>query len=201
LFVATDGWTSEAAQALEDSEITGLALSPSAGFAEPDLEFLQSWPLRRLVVLDRRQVDLSPVERLAGSLEQLLVDAAPGAQLDLTQFGSLSRLEADWEHVKETISAVGCLRDLTLWPFEGDRDLRSLDGNPHLTHLTLKEATGLESLEGIKELTKLQKLAVLRAPFLEDITALRQSCRRWLIWSLKNQWGSTIWIRFENSLV
>jgi hypothetical protein len=170
--VATGGWTPEAAQALEDSGVTGLALSPSAGFAEPDLEFLQCWPLRRLVVLDRRQVDLSPVERLAGSLQQLLVDAAPGARLDLTMFGSLSKLEADWDHVKETIASAGDLRELILWPFEGERDLHSLVGNLHLTHVTLKEATALESLEGVQELSELQKLAVLRAPFLEDITAL-----------------------------
>lgn len=171
--VATGAWTSEAAQALEDAQITGLRLSPSAGFAEPDLDFLQSWPLRRLVVLDRRQVDLSPMERLAGSVEQLLVDAAaPGARLDLTKFRSLSKLEGDWDHVKETIGSVGDLRELILWPFEGERDLQSLVGNPHLTHVTLKEATVLESLEGVQELSELQKLAVLRAPFLEDITAL-----------------------------
>jgi hypothetical protein len=170
--VANGRWTREAAEALTDPHVIGLVLSYTSGFSEPDLEFLEPWSIRRLVVLDRQRTDLSPVQRLADSVEDMTVLAGAGGSVDLSGFLRLSKLTADWEHVAATISGAENLRELTAWPYEGEADLEALAGNRHLTRVTLKDAKVLKSLSGTEDLEELQKLAILRAPFLDDVTAL-----------------------------
>jgi len=60
-------------------------------------EFLDAWPVRWLRLLDREQMDLSPIERLAGTLEVLHVQAAPGAELEVGAFPRLDPLSANCE--------------------------------------------------------------------------------------------------------
>ena len=84
--VATGGWTGQAEKVLRGGEVDGLVLNYALGFAEQSLEFLGQWDVRRLDLLDRSIIDLSPIERLAGSLENVSVQAAPGAKLDLRSF-------------------------------------------------------------------------------------------------------------------
>ncbi len=171
MLVPTGRWTAEAADALHDPAVDGLALSYTDGFSEPDLEFLEPWPIQILVVLDRKLRDLRPVERLAGTLQSLFVDAADGAVVDLSEFERLRKLEADWAHVSETISAARNLREVIFWPY-GGADLEPLTENVRLERITLKDSRSLESLRGVERLPRLEELAVMRAPFLHDISDL-----------------------------
>lgn len=164
-------WTTEAAEALHDPAVDGLSLSYTDGFAELDLEFLDAWPIQVLVVLDHKLCDLRPVERLAGTLEGLFVDAADGAVVDLTGFERLRKLEADWIHVAENISGARNLQEVILWPY-GGADLEPLVENVYLERVTLKDSRSLESLSGVERLDRLEELAVLRAPFLRDTADL-----------------------------
>jgi internalin A len=171
--VATGPWTREAAAALEGADVDALELNYARGFFEPDLEFLEAWPVRQLMLLDRKQTDLSPISRLGGTLEELSVQAAPGAVISAGDFPALTGLSAYWDAVHETISEAKDLRRLTVMAY-GGIDLSPLSSNESLIRVTLKEALALESLSGAEGLLELQKLAVGRAPFLHDLMALRQ---------------------------
>jgi hypothetical protein len=171
--VATGPWTGEAIGVLEQPDVEALELNYARGFSEPNLEFLEAWPIRRLLVLDRTQADLSPIVHLAGTLEELSVQGGPGAVLDAGSFPRLTELSAYWDVVRETISEAEELRRLTVMGY-GGVDLEPLANNNRLTQLILKEAPQLESLSGAEDLLELQKLAVGRAPFLHDLSALRR---------------------------
>jgi hypothetical protein len=80
--VLTGGSTDAAAEVLARGVDT-LTVNYARGFSGGNLEFLEAWSIRRLNVLDRGIGDLSPIARLAGSLEELSVQAAPRAELDL----------------------------------------------------------------------------------------------------------------------
>lgn len=81
--MVTGPWSDAAARALARGEADGLVLNYARGFSERSLGLLDGgWPLRLLDVLDRSIVDLDPIGRLAG-LEELSVQAAADAVLDL----------------------------------------------------------------------------------------------------------------------
>jgi len=81
--VVTGRWSRQTEDALAHGEADGLVLNHARGFCESNLEFLAPhWNVRRLDVLDRKILDLEPVGRLGGSLENLSVQADPRAKLD-----------------------------------------------------------------------------------------------------------------------
>ena len=58
--VVTGPWTAGAVTALGRDDVDGVWLNYTRGFSEPDLAFLESWPIRRLNVLDPNLTDLEP---------------------------------------------------------------------------------------------------------------------------------------------
>lgn len=167
--VVTGDWTAGAERVVTGGEVDGLWLNYARGFSEPTLDFLDAWPLRRLLVLDRSLEDLSPVARLADTLESLSVQAAPGATVDLGELPHLTHLDGYWDIFSETIDAAVGLRELHAFEFDRD-DLTALRGNAALKTVVVKLAPRLESLAGIDGLPSLRKLAVFGARRLADIT-------------------------------
>jgi hypothetical protein len=116
--VVTGPWTSAAASLLSRGEVDGLTLNYALGFCESDLSFFGEWPIRRLQILDRLLVDLSPIERLSPSLEDLSVQVAPEARLNLAGFWNLRKLSGDWQLLRLALGQVQSLETLITWNFD-----------------------------------------------------------------------------------
>jgi hypothetical protein len=164
-------WSTEAAEALRDPRIDGLSISYADGSAQSDLEFFEAWPIKVLVIQDRSLTDLRPIERLAGTLEDLFVEAADEGAVDLAEFARLRKLSGDWVHFADTASRAEGLREVLFWPYDGV-DLEPLGDSVRLERITLKEADSLLTLSGVERLPSLRELWVV-ATHLEDISDLR----------------------------
>jgi internalin A len=171
--VVTGPWSNESAEVLARGDIDGLVLNYAHGFVEPSLEFLGSWPIRRLNVLDRSLSDLKPLARLGDSLERLSIQAAPGAELDLAALPNLRALGGEWGLIRETLSALTALERLITWRFD-EIDLHAFRDHVCLERLTLKDAPYLESLAGIGELSELAFLGIIGGPKLEYISEVAE---------------------------
>jgi hypothetical protein len=123
--IATGLWTPEAADVLRQGAIDSLILGYTAGFNEGNLEFLESWPLRRLRILDRSLTDLGPLARVASSVEELYVEVHPRATLDLAPFSRLRSVAGEWSLLCDTLNEVKSLRSLSTWQFGEKRCSRS----------------------------------------------------------------------------
>jgi hypothetical protein len=168
--VVTGSWTPKAEAALGHSDVDGVWLNYARGFSEPDLSFVGEWPIRRLLVLDRKITDLSPLARLGGTLEELSFQAAPGTPIDLATPPHLTSLAAAWDEVNDTFHEPEALEEVVLFDYD-EVDLQPLAVQPSLEGITLKAAPRLESLYGIDHFA-LKKLLVALARELEDIDAL-----------------------------
>jgi hypothetical protein len=95
--VVTGRWSKQMEDALARCDADGLVLNYVRGFCETNLEFLDPhWRVRRLDLLDRTIVDLEPVGRLGGSLEEFSVQADPRAKLDLGALPHLRSIASEW---------------------------------------------------------------------------------------------------------
>jgi hypothetical protein len=166
--VVTAGWSSQAEAALQRPDVDGVWLNYARGYTEPDLSFVGSWPIRRLLVLDRGLNDLSPLANLGATLEDLSLQSAPDAELDLGWFPNLRSLAADWTQVRETLYAPAHLSRLVAFEYTGD-DLEPLAVQPSLQAIDLKGAAGLQTLAGVDQLPILTSLKIAAAPRLYDI--------------------------------
>jgi hypothetical protein len=165
--VLTSGWTAAAGAVLARGDVDGLTVNYARGFSGSSLEFLEAWGLRRLDVLDRGIGDLSPIARLGGSLEELSVQAAPRAGLDLRVLPRLRSVAGEWGLLRDTLGAVDALESVTTWRFD-EVDLHAFRDHIGLQQLTIKEAPYLESLSGLANLDDLDKLVVKLARGLQD---------------------------------
>lgn len=171
--VVTGPWSELAARALARGEADGLVLNYARGFCEGSLEMLDgSWPLRRLSVLDRSIVDLDPVGRLSG-LEELSVQAAAAAALDLGMLLGLRSLSGAWELIGRTISAAAELEAVTTWMF-GDSDMHAFRDHYVLRRLTIKDAPHLVSVAGLGNLSDLAALKIVGAARLQELDAIAE---------------------------
>ncbi|MDQ6804977.1 MAG: hypothetical protein M3065_08395 [Actinomycetota bacterium] len=168
--VVTGRWSAQADEVLKRGAADGLVLNYARGFCEPDLEFLDgAWALRRLDVLDRTIRDLSPIGRLADTLESLSVQAAPEAELELTALTHLEAIAGEWALLRGTLRDVEELQSVVTWRF-GERNLHAFRDHLDLRQLTIKEAPSLEECSGLAALTELRKLGILLARSLRDIS-------------------------------
>lgn len=168
--VVTDSWTDGISQLLAEGRADGLDLNYAKGFKDTDLGILRDWPLKRLTVLARTIKDLSPVSRLAGTLEVLSVQTAPNALIDLGTFPALTTLAAEWSQIRSSVSGAQRLRDLMVRAYD-ESDLTALRWNTSISRLRFKDRPRIRHLNGVEVLRSLDHLAVYLAP-LQDIDAL-----------------------------
>jgi internalin A len=172
--VVTGRWGKAAESALGRSDVDGVWLNYARGYAEPDLSFVDAWPIKRLLLIDYSLSDLSPLEQLGESLEQLSVDASPTASLDLSAFPRLRDLFGPWELVRETLDRPTHLEKLVTTDY-GGADLKPLTMQPSLQRITLKVARELETLDGAAQLPTLTSLWIQGAHRLHSLDALTSS--------------------------
>jgi len=170
--VVTGDWTGRAAKALRAGDADGLILNYARGYREPDLTFLEDWPLRRLQVLARTVTDIEPIYRLADTLEDLDLTTAPGAIIDLGRFPRLRSVGTeDWHQIRRSLTGAPQLRRAGVYGY-AESDLLPFSENAMLTSLHLKQAPRLQSLLGIEGMTALDRLSVAGANRLTDLSSL-----------------------------
>lgn len=169
--VVTGAWSADAAQALARGDADGLVLNYARGFCEGSLDLLDGgWPLQRLSVLDPSLIELEPIGRLTG-LEELSVQAAPDAVLDLEMLPRLRSIHGEWALIGRTLGAVAELESVITWMF-GGIDLHGFRDHVALKTLMIKDAPHLESLSGLATLPDMAALTIVEAPRLHDIDEL-----------------------------
>jgi internalin A len=169
--VVTGDWSGAAEAALLRPEVTGLTVNYALGFRERSLDFLREWPIQQLTILARTIDDLSPVYRLAETLERLSVVSSPKATIDLRRLPWLTSVAADWRQIADTIEHAIALNDLYTSSYEPP-DLHPLQRNQALTRLRMKQHPRLGSLGGIQYLPALTEVGIFGARRLDDIDAL-----------------------------
>ena len=145
--VVTGPWTDETESAVHDPSVEGLWLNYARGFCEAGLSFIDEWPIRRLLVIDRSLTDLTPIGRLGGGLEDLSVQAAPSAEVDLAMLPRLRRLAATWESVKANFHAPDYLCELVVSDYTAS-SLAPLNVQASLQQVKLKGALVWRPLTG-----------------------------------------------------
>lgn len=168
VLVVAGPWTSATARILRSGEVDGLVLNYARGFCEPNLDFIEGWPIRTLELLDRTQKDLTPVYRIAGTVEDLQIQAAPTARLNLTEFQRIKSIGGAWKTFDGSVSKSDTLQEIVTWQFY-EEDARSLAGLIRLRRLWIKDAPRLLSLSGVENLRGLIALQVDLARNLSDI--------------------------------
>jgi hypothetical protein len=171
-FVPTGEWTADTSAALVESGVANLEINTARGYRSPSLEFIRDWPIRRLLLLDIDLVDLSPLQRLR-SLQELRIEAADDAELDLGELPGLKVLGVDWRSVRDSIdtSSPG-LRAVKLSGYTGS-DLGGLASLARLESLDLVQPRALETLAGVGS-PSLRRLSVAYARRLGDLRALSE---------------------------
>lgn len=169
--VVTGDWNPSAEEMVSRPDVTGLTLNYAAGFRERSLDFLGEWPIQQLNILARTIDDLSPVCRLAGTLERLSVQSSPRASIDLRQLPWLTAVAAEWPQIADTIEYAIGLTDLSAASYS-PADLHPLQRNQGLSRLRMKQHPRLESLDGIQSLPALADIGIFGARRLADIQAL-----------------------------
>lgn len=169
--VVTGDWSKEAATAISAGSADGLVLNYALGFRERSLGFIAGLPIRRLDILARTIKDLTPVYSLASTLDELSVQVAPTAVIDLPKLPRLRKLGASWSQIANSISHAPDLEDLFVLSY-APTDLTPLGGNQSLRRIVMKDRPRLESFSGIAELSRLRVFAVPGAKSLTDISEI-----------------------------
>jgi hypothetical protein len=169
--VVTGPWNPEADRILRLGEVDGLNLNYVKGFCESSLAFFEDWPLRRLAILDRSITNLEPIRRFASSLEELSVEAAPEARLDLSRMANLHSVAGAWHLLRSALGQLDSLQSIMTSKYDEANMLPLID-HPNLERLTIKDAPRIESLQGITALRSLSNLGIHLARKLTDITDL-----------------------------
>jgi hypothetical protein len=161
-------WTPAATKAVQRPDVTRVVLNYASGYQEPDLSFIDAWPITQLHVLDRSISDLAPLARLGQTLEELSVEAAPDARVDLAALPHLRTLEAGWDAIRDTLYGPDYLTRLVTFGYR-ESDLEPLGVQPSLQTIQLETAPRLETLVGIERFPTLTSLRVWVAQQLHDL--------------------------------
>jgi hypothetical protein len=173
--VVTGDWNHAAEKAILGGQANGLVLNYARGYRSRDLAFLAGLPIRRLHLIDRSVVDLTPVSSLATHLISLRVQTDPRAEIALDDLPSLRILSAAWSQVRASIAFAKHLERLFLTSYD-ETDLGPLSIVRNLTSLVLKDRPRLQTLDGMEYLPWLSEFGAHTASRLRDIDAVsRQS--------------------------
>lgn len=170
--IVTGRWSRAASAAVERPDVDGVWLNYARGYSEPDLSFVRAWPIKRLLLLDRSVTDLTPLARLAETLQDLSLDVAPGITIDLAALPQLRALSASWDAIKDTLYAPQYLSELLALDYD-EADLDALTVQPSLQRIQLKLAPNLETLNGAQHLPTLTLLKIVEARQLHGIDVLQ----------------------------
>ena len=167
--VVTGPWTDEIGDVLVQRGANRLVLNYARGFSAASLDFIKGWPIHELAVLDRTQIDPSPILRLANTLEVLSVQIAPkAAALELGRLHILRSLAGPWRLFAPSIGGASALKSIVTWQYY-DTDLSALGSNRLLEDVTVKDAPKLLSLHGVAELQQLGTIRIELARNVSDI--------------------------------
>jgi hypothetical protein len=174
--VVTGPWSLDAEQVLLRGKAEALVLNYARGFEgdleRGELEFLtEHLGIRRLALLDRGIPDVSPIYRLRHTLDDLSIQAAPNATLDLEQLPGLQKIAGEWALIGPTLGALRHLREVSTWSY-GESDLSAFEPHTNLVRVTVKDAPRLESLHGLASHDALRRLEIRGARRLGDISVL-----------------------------
>lgn len=175
VLVPTGRWDSTMSTIMDTGRASGLMLNYALGYMEPDLSFLQPWPITSLRVLDWQLTDLRPMEILSSTLENLDTASTKGKTLELAKFPHLNTLGASWAQIKDTIAESPALEDLYLYAYRG-KDLTPMAHLLAMKRIRFKGRPSIRSLDGVESLNRLEELGIYGAP-LEDLKAIR-SCSK-----------------------
>lgn len=168
-------WNPDMESLVQSGRIHELVLNDARGFTEPDLQFLQSWPISSLFVGVRWMTDLSPIGRLADHLSSLslncLIPSAAGT-LDLGPFTKLRSLSVPWGVIRNQLGDLETLTKLHVESYS-PRDLIPLTAAKSLESLRMKQYPQLRTLEGLESFESLETLGIYGGLKLEDVSALR----------------------------
>jgi len=167
----TGQWTRECEQALISGLADGLVLNYSHGYSEPNIDFLNSWPIKRLTILDRSLTDLSPIVRLSSTLRKLSVLTHPSVPLNLEELTGLKSISAHWTQMKSALPMLTELEDIFILGFNAP-DLTVFGSNTRVERIHMKDRPKIESLAGFDELPQLRNLGIFLATRLNDFSAL-----------------------------
>jgi hypothetical protein len=168
--ISTGHWAPHVSERLHRGDVDELVLNYTNGFSQPDLDFVEDWPIRSLKILDRRLRELGPITRLT-SLEELSVEAAPGTQFDVSVFRRIRTLSGVWDAFRRSFAGLDTLKELIAINFR-DPDLSVLAESTGLNRLVLKGARALRSLDGIEACAGLRELEIVLGQSLPDIDAI-----------------------------
>lgn len=176
--VSTGKFTDSVVSTLESGSVNTLELNYAKGFSEPDLSMIGSWPIKRLTVVARNIVDLTPITGLASSLEYLSIDTSTAAEVDLRVFPNLLTLKSPWCHIASTISSQTKLKSLGILRY-GHADLAPLHNNVGLEELILKDGPLLTQLDGLARFSTLEHLGLYGAQLdsLDGLDAIKETIR------------------------
>jgi internalin A len=170
--VVTGDWSNGAAELLRTGKVDALELNRARGFRETTLEFLdESFQVRWLLVLDRQLRDVTPLERLGGSLEELRIETAPDAAVYVSRLPHLRTIAASWRQVVLEEPLAASLRQLIVGEYDAP-DLHAMSRFGPLTSINLQSPHTLSSLDGIERLTALRELRISLALKLKSIAQL-----------------------------
>ncbi len=172
--VVTGPWTDESEKAVRRQDVDGVWLNYARGYCEPDLSFVDTWPIKRLLVLDRSVTDLEPLSRLGTTLEKLSFQTAPGTPVDLAGLPNLREVAGAWTEVRDTLYAPAYLQRAVLFDYD-EVDLQPLTIQPSLQHIQLKVALKLETLDGTAGLPTVTELRIAAARELHDLAAVESA--------------------------
>ncbi|TIH27061.1 hypothetical protein [Subtercola vilae] len=170
--IVSGSWDRHIESALQEFDVDSVALNYALGYNERNLDFLHAGlNIRKLFILSRTTEDLSPVYRLASSLEHLSVEVSTKVKLDLARLPLIQSISADWPLIRDSLSQVENLQSAFIFLYS-EPDLRALGVHLGLESLRFKQSPRVQSLAGLDFFPKLRSLSIFGGRRFADMSQL-----------------------------
>ena len=171
-FVVTGPWTAHSEVQLLESGAETLILNYARGYQELTLDFLDAWPIKHIELLSRTTTDLTPIYRLAGTLETLALIEGSREPLDYSIFEKLSWLVVRWKPGSlDAVQRSTGLKHLSISAYT-ETDLEPLGSLGGLRTLSVASRSRMQTLDGIENFPQLTLLDASSCYQLTNIDAL-----------------------------